>query len=143
MNAEATKRVNWSSRAAYAVLTVVMAVLLVAVVFAYFLGRAVSPDPRPPLTPNWTAVVDVLAGDGRAGVADGDATQARFSDPFGVAVAADGSVFISDAGEAQRIRRIGVDGVVSTVAGGTIGFADGMASEARFDTPSGVAQVRA
>ena len=140
MNPEAPKRVNWSRRAAYAVLAVVLSVLLVTIGFAYFLGRALSPDPLPPLTSNWTAVVDVLAGDGRVGVVDGNAMEARFSDPFGVAVAVDGSVFISDAGEAQRIRRIGVDGAVSTVAGGTIGFADGMGSEARFDTPSGVAQ---
>ena len=140
MDSATTKAVNWSRRAAYAVLAVVVSVLLVATVFAYFLGRAISPDPRPPLTPEWTAVVDVLAGDGRTGVADGDATRARFSDPFGVIAAADGTVFVSDAGDANRIRRIAPDGTVSTVAGSAVGFADGTGPEARFDTPSGVAQ---
>jgi sugar lactone lactonase YvrE len=131
--------VNWSRRAAYSLLAVVVAVLLVTTAFAYILGRAISPDPRPPLSSNWTAMVAVLAGDGRIGFADGDATQARFSDPFGVAAAADGSVYVSDAGEAQRIRRIGSDGVVSTLAGAGLGFADGTGAEARFNTPSALA----
>jgi hypothetical protein len=136
---QAAKAANWSRRAAYAVFAVVVAVLFVVTVFAYFLGRAVSPDPRPPLASNWKAIVDVLAGDGRSGVVDGEPTRARFSDPFGVAVAPDGSVYVADAGEAQRIRRIAVDGAVSTLAGGAAGFADGSGADAQFDTPSGLA----
>ncbi len=119
-------------------LAAVVAVLFVVTAFAYLLGRAVSPDPRPPLAPNWSAIVDVLAGDGHSGVADGESTRARFSDPFGVAVTADGDVYVADAGEAQRIRRIAADGAVSTLAGGAAGFADGAGTVARFDTPSGL-----
>src|SRR4051812_6271982 len=92
---EAAKAVRWSRRAAHAVLAVVVAVLLLVTVFAYFLGRAVSPDPRPPLAQNWAAIVDVLAGDGHPGVADGESMRARFSDPFGVAAAADGNVYVA------------------------------------------------
>lgn len=97
--------------------------------------------PRRPQTlgPNWIATTVVLAGDGREGVQDGRADEARFSDPFGVAVGADGTVYVSDAGDAQRIRAISADGLVRTVAGGTRGFADGDADTARFDTPSGIA----
>ena len=117
----------------------VAAILLAVTAFAYVLGRATAPEPKPSLRANWTAVVDVLAGDGHPGVADGDPMRARFSDPFGVVVAIDGSVFVADAGDAQRIRRIAPDGAVSTMAGSTRGFADGASSHAQFDTPSGLA----
>jgi len=80
-----------------------------------------------------------IAGDGVAGTRDGDARNARFADPFGVAIAADGSIYIADAGESPRIRRISPDGTVSTVAGGERGFANGVGAVARFDTPSGLA----
>jgi sugar lactone lactonase YvrE len=93
----------------------------------------------PPLEPSWEATVVTLAGDGVAGWRDGDADRARLSDPFGVAVAADGTTYVADAGDAQRIRAIVPSGVVSTLAGSVRGFADGMTTEARFDTPSGLA----
>jgi sugar lactone lactonase YvrE len=83
--------------------------------------------------------VTVLAGDGVADVRDGPSPLARFSDPFGVTVAPDGSIYVADAGRAQRVRRIAPDGTVTTVAGGELGYRDGPASTARFDTPSGLA----
>jgi sugar lactone lactonase YvrE len=83
--------------------------------------------------------VTVVAGDGVADVRDGPSQLARFSDPFGVAVAPDGSIYVADAGRAQRVRRIATDGTVTTVAGGEPGYRDGPASTARFDTPSGLA----
>jgi DNA-binding beta-propeller fold protein YncE len=79
-----------------------------------------------PLPPDWTAAAFVYAGDGRAAVRDGPALRARFSEPFGVAVGVDGSVYVADAGDAQAVRRISPDGMVSTIARG-------------FDTPSGLA----
>jgi sugar lactone lactonase YvrE len=83
--------------------------------------------PRDPvLEQDWTARAFVLAGDGKPGTRDGHVTRARFSDPFGVAVAPDGSVFVADAGEAHAVRRISPDGIVSTIATG-------------FNTPSGIA----
>ena len=120
-------------------MVLVLMVLTGVVTFGYFYGRAIIPDAPSALQPNWPAVVDVLAGDGHAGIADADAAHARFSDPFGVAVEADGTVYVADAGDAQRIRRVSVDGVVSTVAGSTAGFADGVGAAAQFDTPSGIA----
>lgn len=131
--------VIWSRRAARAVLILVIAVLTTVVVFGYFYGKAILPDPRPPLQAGWPAVVDVLAGDGQLGSVDGEAAAARFSDPFGVAVGPDGAVFVADAGESQRIRQVSVDGTVLTLAGSTAGFADGTGSAARFETPSGIA----
>ena len=85
----------------------------------------------------------LLAGDGVPGVRDGARERARFSDPFGIAVGADGTVFVADAGDAQRIRRITPDGAVTTLAGGRRGFADGHGAAARFDTPSAIAIDRA
>jgi sugar lactone lactonase YvrE len=79
-----------------------------------------------PLEREWTATVSTLAGDGSLGVRDGDARLARFSDPFGIAVSADGTVYVADAGEAQAIRAISPAGVVTTVARG-------------FSSPSGLA----
>ena len=92
-----------------------------------------------PLERDWTAVVAVVAGDGVAGVRDAEADRARFSEPFGVASAPDGTVFVADAGVAQRIRRITPAGTVSTLAGGERGYVDGDPTVARFDTPSGLA----
>jgi hypothetical protein len=68
-----------------------------------------------------------------AGMRDGDVTTARFSDPFGIASASNGgTVYVADAGDAQRIRRIASDGSVSTLAGGEPGFADGRGAAAQL-----------
>jgi len=87
-----------------------------------------------------TAAVTTVAGDGTAGFADGVGSVARFNFPSGVAVAADGSVYVVDT-QNHRIRRINpATGVVTTVAGdGTAGFADGIGSAARFNFPTGLA----
>jgi sugar lactone lactonase YvrE len=91
------------------------------------------------LDPNWIATTTVLAGNGVTGTKDGWADEAQFSDPFGVAVGADGTVYVADAGETPRLRAISPDGKVWTIAGGTRGFADGQGPAARFDTPSAIA----
>ena len=94
--------------------------------------------PRP--TPfGWTAHLTLLAGDGVAGFRDGPAAQARFADPYGVAVSASGRVYVADAGDNNRIRVIAPDGTVNTLAGSDEGFADGAGGAARFNTPSGLA----
>ena len=83
--------------------------------------------------------VSALAGDGTPGYADGPAHQARFNGPIGIAVAPDGSVFVSDTYN-DRIRVISVTGIVSTLAGsGQPGADDGVAEGASFDTPTGLA----
>jgi DNA-binding beta-propeller fold protein YncE len=84
-------------------------------------------------------VVTVLAGDGSPGFNDGALAQARFSDPFGVAVDAKGNVYVADAGENNRIRKITPEGMVTTLAGGEEGFQDGQGTSARFNTPSALA----
>jgi DNA-binding beta-propeller fold protein YncE len=81
--------------------------------------------------------VSTLAGSSE-GLADGSALQARFHTPSGLARDAAGAVYVADTGN-HAIRRIGLDGQVTTLAGGTRGFADGPAAQARFDGPMGVA----
>ena len=83
--------------------------------------------------------VTTIAGAGYPGSEDGPARSASFSDPFGVTVDRRGAVYVADAGESNRIRRITADGKVETIAGSTEGFADGDAHRAQFNTPSGIA----
>jgi len=85
----------------------------------------------------WNAHVTTIAGDGSPLFRDG--TQPAFSDPFGVAAGLDGTIYVADAGESNRIRKIVPDGTVSTVAGGSEGFSDGAGAAASFNTPSGLA----
>lgn len=83
--------------------------------------------------------VNTLAGAGHPGGEDGPARSASFSDPFGIALDRRGAVYICDAGDSNRIRRITTDGNVETIAGSTEGFTDSDAHQAQFNTPSGIA----
>jgi sugar lactone lactonase YvrE/murein DD-endopeptidase MepM/ murein hydrolase activator NlpD len=114
-------------------------VLAIAAVAGLVLWTRTGP-PRPrALDVAWQASVLTIAGDGVAATRDGDVRSARFADPFGVALSPDGSIYVADAGDSPRIRRISSDGVVSTLAGGERGFADGIGAAARFNAPSGLA----
>ncbi|WP_229210490.1 gluconolaconase [Duganella sp. CF517] len=59
--------------------------------------------------------VTTIAGGGRAGKADGPAAQALFDLPTGLAVAANGDLYIADTGN-HAIRKLDKLGVVTTVA---------------------------
>ncbi len=96
-------------------------------------------QPLPETPFDWSPRIDVLSGDGHRGVRDGAADGARFDEPWGLVRGRDGSLFVTDGGEANRIRRIAADGTVSTFAGSTEGFSDGVGSAAKLDTPSSLA----
>lgn len=88
-----------------------------------------------------TPGVELLAGGiGGGGTRDATGTDARFVTPFGVALAPDGTRYVTDYGT-QTIRKVTPAGVVTTLAGkaGEIGAADGTGSAARFFGPSGIA----
>jgi NHL repeat-containing protein len=74
--------------------------------------------------PQW--MVSTLAGNGTYGFADGPAATAQFKNPQGVAVDGAGVVYVADTAN-HRIRKIALDGTVSTIAGdGTDGTAGQM-----------------
>jgi DNA-binding beta-propeller fold protein YncE len=92
--------------------------------------RRISPQGR----------VTTVAGSGAnggGGSAVGAAGVARFRYPSGVAVARDGTVFLSDTGN-HRICRL-KSGQVDVLAGGAAGMTDGLGSAARFDNPGALA----
>ena len=82
-----------------------------------------------------------LAGsEGGPGYADGEAHEARFVQAHGLALDADGYLYVSDRA-AHTIRKVSPDGTVSTLAGlaGEPGAADGRGHRARFNWPQGLA----
>lgn len=82
-------------------------------------------------------IVAIAGVEGQSGFADGDTRGSLFNGPIGVAVAPDGTIFVSDTYN-DRIRVI-EKGKVATLAGSSRGFADGVRSNAKFDTPLGIA----
>src|SRR5882724_2349527 len=92
-----------------------------------------------PTVVGWQAVVTTLTGDGAPGSTDGQIAKAQFADPFGVAVDSLGNLYVADAGDSNRIRKIAIDGQVATFAGNSEGFRDGQGTSAAFNTPSAIA----
>lgn len=87
-----------------------------------------------------TGAVSTLAGSGARGGTDGAAAEARFAEPWELALV-EGALYVADSGGAT-VRRVELDsGAVSTVAGayGEDGADDGPGAAARFRVPSGLA----
>jgi sugar lactone lactonase YvrE len=85
-----------------------------------------------------TGYVTTLAGTTQ-GYTDGAGTIAKFAEPSGVALDAAGNVYVADS-ENHKIRKISPTGAVITLAGTTVGFADGEGlTEARFINPTNIA----
>jgi RHS repeat-associated protein len=88
-------------------------------------------------------MISTVAGNGSRGF-NGDgglATQASLYSPTGVTIGPDGSLYIADTYQ-HRIRRVDLDGIISTVAGnGTRGFSGdgGLATQAALSYPWKVA----
>jgi uncharacterized protein (TIGR03437 family) len=87
--------------------------------------------------------VHAVAGNGERGYSGdgGPAWLARLNRPRGVAVDEAGNVYIADSGN-HRLRRVSPEGEIVTVGGsGVRGYSGdyGLATEALFDTPAGLA----
>ncbi|MES2924052.1 MAG: choice-of-anchor Q domain-containing protein [Verrucomicrobiota bacterium] len=80
-----------------------------------------------------------FAGTGEAGLADGPGDIAQFDQPVGLAMSASGTLFVADSNN-HCIRAIDSTGEVVTYSGlGAMGFTDGIATAARFNSPAGLA----
>jgi len=104
---------------------------------------AAVPDAHQVVAIHPDGTTEVVAGSGSPGFSgDGSqATAASLYSPQDVAVGPDGSIYIADRGN-NRVRRVGPDGVIDTVAGTqSLGYnGDHMpATEATLHNPSGVA----
>ncbi len=91
-----------------------------------------------------TGAVAIAAGNGLEGLLDGQAHEAWFAQPSGLAEDADGNIWVADS-ETSALRKLAIadDGTVtveSAVGKGLFdfGFRDGAASEARLQHPLGV-----
>lgn len=91
-----------------------------------------------------TGAVNIVAGNGLEGLLDGQAHEAWFAQPSGLAEDADGNIWVADS-ETSALRKLVIDddgtvAVESAVGKGLFdfGFRDGQASEARLQHPLGV-----
>jgi len=83
--------------------------------------------------------VSLYAGDGTSGTIDGPLASAPFAGPVALALDFAGNIYVSDR-DAHRIRRVGADQTVTTVAGnGVRGFQDGTGDAAEFYGQEGIA----
>jgi hypothetical protein len=75
-----------------------------------------------------------------AGDADGVGAAASFNVPYSLVQRGDGKLVVADSAN-HKIRLVGLDGTVSTLAGSTAGFADGAGGAAKFNHPQGLAKA--
>lgn len=88
------------------------------------------------ITPS--GIVSTYAGTGEPGAINGYRQEAAFNQPYGLAFDALGNLYVGDVAN-HAIRKISVDGQVTTLAGGRKGYSDREGSFAMFDHPHGVA----
>jgi sugar lactone lactonase YvrE len=106
----------------------VFIILLIIIGSAAFILFRWKRKPVPTLVA-WRAHVTTIAGDGSPRVVESkDPRQAAFSDPFGIAISKDGTIYVSDGGDSDRIRKISAEGILTTLVGNGV-----------FNTPSGLA----
>ncbi len=112
--------------------------------FRFVASNGTTPDATSnsaQLNINLGTVISTIAGQpGFVGGADGAGAIARFNSPTHIAADSGGNIYIADTAS-HTIRRMNSAGTVTTIAGmaGFTGTSDGTGSEARFNSPQGVA----
>ena len=81
-------------------------------------------------------IISTFAGSNLKGFVDGRRDIARFSQMEDIILDDRGNIYVSDG---NRIRKITLDGEVSTVAGSSSGYQDGDGISAKFNGPQGLA----
>ena len=90
-----------------------------------------------------TGEVSTLAGSGLPQFADGTGISASFNLPAGITIDPAGNLYVADLGN-HRIRKIVIaTGEVTTLAGSTFGYLDGVGTTAKFNGPWGLSTDRA
>ncbi|MVN92230.1 NHL repeat-containing protein [Mucilaginibacter aquatilis] len=85
-----------------------------------------------------TVTTSTLAGSSTLGNSNGTGASASFGNPQGVAVDAQGNVYVADSFN-HLVRKVTPAGVTTTFAGsGGLGFAGGSAATAQFYSPQGI-----
>lgn len=85
-----------------------------------------------------SGVVTTLAGNGANTSINGKSMEASFGDPFGISIANDGGIYVSEYNK-QVIRKIDAAKNVTTVAGnGVTGLVDGVGADVKLTTPAGM-----
>ena len=96
--------------------------------------RLVAPD----------GTITTLAGNGTQGFVDGPAATAQFAFPRAATVLksshSSGYILVADQGN-HKLRLIGPDGTVSTLAGSSFGSADGPKATSKFNQPTDVKEL--
>jgi streptogramin lyase len=105
-------------------------------------NTSTSPSPTPSPSPNTLQVaqsvtVSTLTGTGEFGYYDGLLNEALFYHPTGISLDPNGNVYIVDRMN-EAIRRINLNGRVSTMAGGENGYTDARSTQSRFNQPINV-----
>lgn len=74
------------------------------------------------------------------GATDGVGAEARFDTPYGIVQRADGKLVVADH-KNHRLRLVGLDGTVTTLAGSSAGYADGSGTSVKLNGPQGLAKA--
>ncbi|KAJ7380531.1 hypothetical protein OS493_008997 [Desmophyllum pertusum] len=82
--------------------------------------------------------VSTLAGGGREGFKDGVGKEARFNYPEGLYFDTDHNILYVVEFDSHAVRIVTPTGEVSTLAGGTQGYRDGVGEQAKFFHPTGL-----
>ena len=82
--------------------------------------------------------VTTIAGDRTGGWLDATGTNSKFAYPTGITIDTNGILYVADSGN-NRIRRIGTDLAVTTIAGdGTGSWLDDIGTNSKFAYPTGI-----
>lgn len=88
-----------------------------------------------------TGVVTTVAGSGAFASVDGQGTGAQFKGPYGISIDKYGVLYVTEV-DSHKIRLITPSYAVTTMAGSTLGYNDGIGTSAQFNNPRGVVADR-